>query len=168
MHLHLPLQMSSLLKQGKIHCQAAWDMPVCYASKWKQTLAFPLKGLWRKYDCHLRKKYLWPKKDLCNKAHVEWIKKASEVGKVVFISFFRCFPTWRSIEVCLFCSSGWPLCRKNASSCFGSRSYSGKWYFGSVAVLFLEERLWRGAVKLRLSLGRSPVSPALWFLAPSK
>ncbi|OPJ85404.1 hypothetical protein AV530_011813 [Patagioenas fasciata monilis] len=38
----------------------------------------------------------------------------------------RCFPAWRTMAACLFCSSGWSLCRKKTLSCFGSRSYLGK------------------------------------------
>lgn len=71
---------------------------------------------------------------------------------------------WRSMEACLFCSSGWSLRRKKLflvlvlEVTWGSGILDLSLYFISGEK---KKKLWRGAVKLQLSLGRGPVSPTL-------
>lgn len=67
------------------------------------------------------------------------------------------------MEACLFCSSGWSLRRKKLFLVLVLEVTRGSGIL-DLSLYFIsgkKKKLWRGAVKLRLSLGRGPVSPTL-------
>lgn len=65
------------------------------------------------------------------------------------------------MEACLFCSSGWSLCRKKLFLVLALGVTWGNDILDLSLYCISGKKLWRGAVKLQLSLGRAPVSPTL-------
>lgn len=141
-------------------------------NKWKSKLACSLKRGRDKAIYQVKKKIYGKKNPHHNKTQVEQIKKPESLGetKLPLFLFSATFPHgdhWK--HICIVPVSGC-FAEKKPSSLFWYWDLLGEVVFWIChCVLFLGKNKWRRrAGKLWLSLGRGPVSPTLWILAPSK